>query len=194
MTSCAPSPLPLGFADLAALLPDSLFAIGYASDQNFTGAPVPGYELPRAWLREEPANALVSAAASLRARGLRLIVYDAYRPLRATRHLATWAREHDPRLLSGFLSETSRHSKGLSVDLGLVSGDGVVLDMGGPWDSFDERATTANASGAALVRRMCLREALMAAGFDDYQREWWHFEWLGHERFDFCDVPYGVVP
>ena len=192
MSTSLPNAPPDGFVDLVGFIPEARLAIGYHGSDNFTGAMVPGYELPGAWLREQAARELLVAAHSFRAEGLGMVIYDAYRPMRATRALADWCRRHNPDLLNGYISERSRHSKGVSIDLGLYQLDsGDELDMGCPWDSFEDRAHTKNAEGAVLANRMRLRETMMAGGWDDYRREWWHFERLGHEHFDFVDVPYG---
>lgn len=59
--------------------------VRYADRNNFTGAPLPGYEAPRVLLRREPVLALVRVQARLRTGGLGLLVFDGYRPVRATR-------------------------------------------------------------------------------------------------------------
>src|SRR3954465_5583941 len=56
----------------------------YAGSNNFTGAPLPGYEAPRALLRREAARALVRVQARLRTGDLGLLIFDGYRPVRAT--------------------------------------------------------------------------------------------------------------
>ncbi len=63
----------------------------YATANNFTGAPLPGYEAPRALLRREAAAALGRVQARLRADGLGLRIFDAYRPVRATIAMVDWA-------------------------------------------------------------------------------------------------------
>ncbi len=186
-----PASPPPGFADLGAAIPDARLRIGYATPDNFTGAVVPGYEVAGAWLREQALAELLPVVSRFRDDGLGVVIYDAFRPWRATVALAQWCRSHRPELLDGYVSERSRHSKGLSIDLGLYRLDtGVELDMGCPWDTFDDRAHTQNAGGAVLANRLYLREHMMARGWDDYRREWWHFERLGHEAYDFVDVGY----
>src|SRR3546814_3818923 len=48
----------------------------YAGPDNFTGAPLPGYEANRAFLRREAAAALARVQAALRPAGLGLKVFD----------------------------------------------------------------------------------------------------------------------
>src|SRR5215213_2323200 len=42
----------------------------YAGSNNFTGAPLPGYDAPRAWLRKEAAQTLTRVQRRLRTKGL----------------------------------------------------------------------------------------------------------------------------
>ncbi len=63
----------------------------YFTANNFTGAPLPGYEANRAFLRREAAAALARVQARLRERDLGLLIYDAYRPFRATTAMVDWA-------------------------------------------------------------------------------------------------------
>src|SRR5437764_13849744 len=48
----------------------------YATSNNFTEAPLPGYEADRAFLRPAAATALLSAERSLRRRGYTIVVLD----------------------------------------------------------------------------------------------------------------------
>ena len=75
---------PEGFTDLRSIAGLS-FEIGYHREDNFTGARVPGYDAPGAWLLDAAARAVKVALADLAREDLGLIVYDAYRPLRACR-------------------------------------------------------------------------------------------------------------
>jgi D-alanyl-D-alanine dipeptidase len=94
----------------------------YATADNFTGAPLPGYEAQRALLLPEVATALGRVQARLRRNGMGLRVFDAYRPLRATRAMANWAQRAGRRELfnSGFIGRRSQHNLGVAVDVTLV--------------------------------------------------------------------------
>jgi D-alanyl-D-alanine dipeptidase len=150
----------------------------YAGSNNFTGAPLPGYEAPRALLRREAALALVRVQARLRTGGLGLLVFDGYRPVRASRAMVTWAERAGRRdlLQDGYIARRSRHNQGVAVDLTLVDPlSGTQLDMGTPYDTFTEAAHTANASGRVLRYRQILVRAMESEGFSNYNKEWWHF-------------------
>jgi D-alanyl-D-alanine dipeptidase len=94
----------------------------YATANNFTGAPLPGYEAQRALLLPEVATALGRVQARLRREGVGLRIFDAYRPVRATRAMANWAERTGRRELfeSGFIGQRSQHNLGVAVDVTLV--------------------------------------------------------------------------
>lgn len=161
----------------------------YADSNNFTGAPLPGYEAPRALLRREAAVALSRVQARLRTGDLGLLVFDGYRPVRATLAMVKWA-EHGGRrdlLDDGYIARRSRHNQGVAVDLTLIDlVSGTQLDMGTPFDTFSEAAHTANATGRVLRYRQILVRAMESEGFSNYEKEWWHFSYQipGARPFD----------
>ena len=150
----------------------------YHTADNFTGAPLPGYEANRAFLRREAAEALARVQRRLAERDLGLRIYDAYRPFRATTAMVEWTeRTGRTHLLDdGYIARRSRHNMGVAVDLTLVFlPTDAVLEMGTPYDTFSEAAHTANAEGEIRRNRQTLVEAMAAEGFENYDMEWWHF-------------------
>ena len=183
---------PDGFVDLRAI-PGLEFDIRYASADNFTGAPLPGYALPGAWLRAPAVAALVRAQALLAAQGYGLRVFDAYRPERASRAMVAWTvATHQQHLVAdGYIAARSLHNRGVAIDLTLTH-NGVAVDMGTEFDVFDASSHTRNAAGPALENRLRLAAAMTAAGFTAYPTEWWHFQLPG--EFAPIDVPYDPAP
>jgi len=183
---------PDGFVDLRAALPGACFTAGYAAADNFTGAPLPGYAAAGAWLLKAPAEALGRVQAGL-GEGVVLLIFDAYRPRRASEAMLAWARRTgQTRLIKdGYVASRSNHNHGHTVDLGLArAGTCEPVDMGTAWDTLDERSHTMNATGAARANRLTLQTAMRAQGFNSYEREWWHFNYaLAGTRPR--DVPYG---
>ena len=153
----------------------------YATANNFTGAPLPGYEGKRALLRREAASALGRVQARLRSQGLGLRVFDAYRPVRASRAMVDWAERTGKRglLESGYIAERSRHNSGGSVDLTLVDlATDAEVSMGSSFDNLtDAGAQTADTSREALRARQILVEAMKSEGFSPYGGAWWHFNY-----------------
>jgi zinc D-Ala-D-Ala dipeptidase len=109
--------------------------IRYATHDNFTGHPLPGYGAPECVLRREAAEALKRVQADLVRQNLGLKVYDCYRPIRASRAMVAWAHDgnddaatrrfypalHKRSLFAlGFIAARSRHSTGTAIDLTLV--------------------------------------------------------------------------
>lgn len=156
--------------------------VRYATRNNFTGAVLPGYERPLAMLRPEAARALVRVHQSLRPRGLGLKVFDGYRPVRATLGMVDWAERTNNEwvLEQGYVARQSGHNRGGTVDLTLVRlANGREVEMGTPYDTFNEAAHTANASGQVAENRRILLDAMRAEGFSNYAKEWWHFSFSG---------------
>jgi D-alanyl-D-alanine dipeptidase len=152
----------------------------YAGANNFTGARLPGYDASRALLRREVATALARVQARLRTGGLGLLVFDGYRPIRATLAMVDWAQGtgRADLLDDGYIARRSRHNQGVAVDLTLVDpASGTQLDMGTPFDTFSEAAHTANAAGRVLRYRQILVRAMESEGFTNYEKEWWHFSY-----------------
>lgn len=181
-----PAIAPAGVADtlLADLrLGDSTIVIDarYATSNNFTGAPLPGYGPNRIYLRREAATALARAQRRLASGGMGLKVFDGYRPVRATLAMVEWARRTGQMHLidDGYIASRSRHNLGLAVDLTLVdwSVEGREVDMGTPYDTFSAQAHWANATGRTLRYRQLLRQVMEAEGFRQYDLEWWHYSY-----------------
>jgi zinc D-Ala-D-Ala dipeptidase len=152
----------------------------YATANNFTGAPLPGYEAPRALLRREVAAAIGRVQTRLRSGGLGLRIFDAYRPVRATLAMVDWAERTGQRVLldSGYIARRSRHNLGVAVDLTLVDlVTGTEVPMGTAFDDFTPAAHTANATGRVLRYRQILVRMMESEGFTNYDKEWWHFSY-----------------
>jgi D-alanyl-D-alanine dipeptidase len=182
--------------------------IRYASDDNFVGAPIDGYERPLCLLTPEAAAALVRANEIVSEIGYRLVVFDCYRPQRAVDHFVRWSyypmdqkkkAEYYPNVDKrtlfelGYIASRSGHSRGSTADVGLtVVGDSgssrkvEQLDMGTPFDYFDTISHTdsPDISGQQRQNRMILVETMKSAGFRNYRKEWWHFTLIGEPYTD----------
>jgi D-alanyl-D-alanine dipeptidase len=134
-TPAAAGKLPPGFVYLRDVKPSILQDMRYASSDNFTGRPLPGYDAAECVLRRDVAQALARVQAELLLQNLTLKTYDCYRPVRAVRAFVRWAYDRKPPGASkrffpgydkrtlfnrGFIAAHSRHSTGTAVDLTLV--------------------------------------------------------------------------
>jgi D-alanyl-D-alanine dipeptidase len=202
--SASEEPPPL--VDAASLAPGLRVDLRYATADNFVGAPIDGYEVARCLLSEPAARALAAVQADLAVGGLGLVVFDCYRSQRAVDHFVRWSREpadpaaalrHHPRVpkdalfAAGYIAARSGHSRGSTVDVGLVRG-GERLDFGTPFDFFDplSHVDATGLSDSARTNRARLRAAMQRRGFRPYPAEWWHFTLAGEpwpERY--FDVP-----
>jgi zinc D-Ala-D-Ala dipeptidase len=177
--------------DVRAVDPTIAVDVRYATPNNFTGAPLPGYEANRVFLHREAAAALGRVQARLRTGGLGLRVFDGYRPVRATRAMVDWAERTGRRALldSGYIARRSRHNLGVAVDLTLVDLEtGTEVPMGTPYDTFAPEAHTANARGRVLRYRQILVRVMESEGFTNYDKEWWHYSYPVEEAVAFDRV------
>lgn len=185
-----------GFVDLSELDESIRVDTRYATADNFTGAPLPGYFPGAAWLTSDAANALVKVQADLEAEGLGLLVFDAYRPLRATKAMVRWAETTGKTKLldDGYIARASNHNRGNTVDLTLVDRKtGKELDMGTAWDTFSTESHYAAAKGEAMANRKRLRVAMVKRGFEPYGKEWWHFSFVSEPLPPPRDEPYATT-
>lgn len=184
---------PAGFVDLKKRIPSIRLDIRYATSNNFTGAPLPGYGAPGAWMLRQAADALARVQDHLDRRGLGLLVYDAYRPYRATAAMVAWALRVHPgkRLVGPYIARRSKHNMAVAVDLTLARRKTRrTVDMGSAYDATGRRAHTYGVKGRALRNRLILKRAMERFGFTTYRLEWWHFH-LSVPQARIRDVPYG---
>lgn len=172
--------------DLQELIADLVVDMPYATPHNFTGETL--YSANRALLVEPAAHALASAAALLSAQGYRLKIWDAYRPLSVQRKL--WQKKPDRNFVAH--PETgSRHNRGASVDLTLLTIDGKEVAMPSCYDEFGEKARAVNPDLPEPVKThlQILQHAMQTSGFELLSSEWWHFDFPGWKSFPLLDIP-----
>ena len=179
---------PPDLVDVARLVPDAVLDLRYATADNFMGRPL--YPEARCLLLRPTAERLARAAARLRPRGYRLLLWDCYRPLAVQWEM--WRTVPRP----GYVADPARgshHNRGAAVDLSLAGADGRPVEMPTPFDAFGPRAradATDGISAAALRHRRLLREAMEAEGFLVNPREWWHFAARDAWSQPLLDVPF----
>jgi len=154
--------------------------IAYATSRNFTGAPI--YRRAVALLNPDAAAALKRAIALARPLGLRLKIFDAFRPAEAQWKM--WNHTPDPEFLAD-PRRGSPHSRGAAVDMTLIDGSGAELEMGTPFDAFQKQSHHAatDISETAQRNRFLLLGLMTAAGWDFYRNEWWHYQLFDARRY-----------
>lgn len=197
--------MPAEFCYLDEVAPAVRADLKYAGYDNFVGRPIDGYQGHRPLLRKDAARALARVQAALEKQGYGLLVWDAYRPARAMRDFRAWSRTADDHTKAEFypnitkqgiydgryIGNTSEHSWGIAVDLTLISlATGEPVDMGGRHDLLDVSSATYSplVSATARANRRRLHDAMRAAGFENYSKEWWHYRLSNSQpwyRYDF---------
>jgi D-alanyl-D-alanine dipeptidase len=159
--------------------------IRYATRDNFTGAVL--YPVARCKLRRAVVEKLVKAAASLRKKDRRLLLWDCYRPLSIQKVL--WKKVPDPRYVAD-PAVGSRHNRGAAVDLAVVDRDGKPVVLPTKFDEFTEAAHRDRAlAGKQGVEAKRLSDAMTAAGFVPMPTEWWHFDASDAGNYVLSDEP-----
>lgn len=183
---------PASFVDASLVVPALAVEMRYFGENNFVGQRVDGYERPVCLLTREAAAALAAVARDLQPQGLRLKVFDCYRPARAVAHFLRWAnaardlktkRDFYPELekrqlfSEGYIAAHSGHSRGSTVDLTLIGESGAEVDMGTRFDFLSPRsaASSNKVSPQAQKNRALLASVMSRRGFRPYGKEWWHF-------------------
>ena len=130
--------LPDGFVYLRQVAPEIAQDMRYHGHYNFIGRPIDGYLAAECILTRPAALALKAVQREVSTAGLRVKVFDCYRPARAVRHFVRWSRDqHDQRMKLafyprvdkadffrlGYVAERSGHSRGSTVDLTLEPRD-----------------------------------------------------------------------
>ena len=183
--NAGPREKPTDFVDVTAVVPDAVLDIRYATEDNFTGKAV--YPVARCKLRRSVANRLAKAAALLRKKDRRLLVWDCYRPKSIQE--AFWKLVPDERYVAN-PKTGSRHSRGAAVDVGLVDKDGKPVTLPTKFDDFSEAAHRTRAlKGDAGAEARTLEAAMKKAGFVGMPTEWWHFDAPDAQKFSLSDEP-----
>jgi D-alanyl-D-alanine dipeptidase len=192
MALLAMTALPLAdpLIDLQTLIPDAVLDIRYATKDNLTGRPL--YPFAAAFLRRSAAEKLAKAADGLRAKGLRLVIYDAYRPLTAQK--ALWAAKPDARFVAN-PAKGSSHNRAGAVDAALADASGKALPMPSAFDDFGPLSRHGAPGVPPEARRNAetLKDALEAAGFVSLSDEWWHYRDRDALEWPLLDIPFEQV-
>lgn len=159
----------------------------YSVSDNFMGKDMYA-GLKSAYLQREAAEKLVLAHKYLKTvfPHYSLVVLDASRPVSIQEKMwneTTLSSSERSHYLAS-PSVGSLHSYGAAVDVTIADGNGKYLDMGIPFDAFDELSYTIHEktyekegklSPQQLANRQLLRMVMKKAGYSPIETEWWHF-------------------
>lgn len=165
---------------------DVIIDMMYARADNFTGQVI--YQHGLCFLHPAAEACLRKAIAGAKGFGFKLKIFDAYRPQQA--HEALWAFMPDARYVAD-PARGSNHTRGVAVDLTLLDGTDLELDMGTPVDTMTPASHHFYAAlpAAILVNRMRLLTIMLEAGFVHHPNEWWHYQLPDAMRFALLDSP-----
>lgn len=181
------------FVYLDEAIPGIRWDAKYATWDNFMGVPVNGYNVNRVVGTVEMATALKRVHKQAKEKGLGLLLWDGYRPVRAVAHFMEWTKKEEEdsekekyypninkreMVEDGYIAEYSGHSRGSTIDLTLYDlKSQKMLNMGGGFDYMDE---SSHYNSDAITEeeqqnRQILRELMEEGGFVPYENEWWHY-------------------
>jgi D-alanyl-D-alanine dipeptidase len=164
---------------------DILVDLKYATTDNFTGMAL--YEgFNGAYFQPDVAGMLAESHRYLKTlhTGLRLLVYDAARPLSVQRKMWEQVKDTPYHRYVAHPDRLSLHNFGAAVDITIADTTGQPLDMGTPFDYFGRAAGISNEpelmtlgilNRQQIQNRQLLRQVMQHAGFRSISGEWWHF-------------------
>jgi D-alanyl-D-alanine dipeptidase len=176
-----------GLVNISEFDPDIRVVLLYNTDKNFLGKSF--YKgLDQCYLHCDVATKLNHAQKLLKQEHpfYNLIVFDATRPSHIQKMMwdSLKMKPADKYNYVARPDELSLHNFGAAVDVGIINENGVLLDMGTPFDFFGELAQpkmenemfyAGKLSKDAYKNRLKLREIMKKAGFNPITSEWWHF-------------------
>jgi D-alanyl-D-alanine dipeptidase len=175
--------------DLEKFIPGIVLEIRYATTNNFTKEKV--YNLAKAYARRPVAEALKKAQADFKKLGYGIKIYDAYRPYSATVKFYELMKGDTTNVANPY--KGSRHNRGCALDMTLVDlKTGKDLRMPTDHDAMQKESWPTAPMSDPEIRRN--RETLISVmeknGFKVYVTEWWHFDFVGWERFEVMGIDF----
>lgn len=149
-----------------------LLDLRYATENNIVGKRI--YHMDRCFLHQDALAFLERSVILAQKQGLKIKIFDAYRP--AYVQEALWEHAPNPDYVTP-PSKGSHHTRGVAIDLTLVR-EGKELDMGTPFDDLTSLShhDSLDISAEVAANRYLLLGIMMSAGWDFYQNEWWHYQ------------------
>lgn len=162
--------------------------IRYATANNFTGEKI--YTLAKAYARRPVAEALRKAQAEFQRNGVGIIIFDAYRPYKAT---VKFYEVYGDTTYVASPYRGSRHNRGCAIDMSLFEiKTGKELKMPTEYDSFKKEAwpTSPVKDTEARKNRALIISVMEKYGFKVNASEWWHFDFKGYQQYEVMDIDF----
>ncbi|MBU6338686.1 MAG: D-alanyl-D-alanine dipeptidase [Rickettsiales bacterium] len=173
-----------------------LLDLRYATTNNVCGHKL--YAESVCYLHQDAADLLRKAVFIAKKQGLKLKIFDGFRPIEVQRYMFNKFPSDDPH--GGFISNPKDgaipHCRGVAIDLTLVNIiDGKELDMGCDFDEFSSLAyhNCREISSLAAKNRLTLLNIMTEAGFDFYSKEWWHYQLFKPREYKVIETPQEMI-
>lgn len=160
------------FVNLKDYSQDFLFDMKYATSDNFLKSKV--YDCAACFLRLKTVTALVKVNKKFMKKGLRIKIFDCYRPLDIQKKM--WKIVSNPKYVANPV-KGSVHNRGGAVDITLVDTTGKELNMGTSFDFFGIEASHNYPDVSLEVKknRILIKTLMTSNGFNSFDSEWWHY-------------------
>jgi zinc D-Ala-D-Ala dipeptidase len=177
--------------DITKTMPSIQLDLRYNTKNNFTRTKL-YKKATTTYLRKDAANALQKVQHQLQKSGLRLKIFDAYRPYAAT--VLMWDLIKDERYVANPKSG-SNHNRGLAIDLTVIDVNGNELPMGTGFDNFTDTAHHSFTSLPAYImhNRKLLKTTMEQYGFKALETEWWHFSYINSGTTAVYDLSFKLL-
>jgi len=175
--------------DLKKFIPDIILDIRYATKNNFTGEKV--YNLAKAYARKPVAEALKKAQADFNQLGYGIKIFDGYRPYSATVKFYEIMKGDTTYVANPY--KGSRHNRGCALDMTLIDlKTKQELKMPSGYDAPIKESWPSTPVADPVVRknRDTLISVMEKNGFKVYVTEWWHFDFVGWEKFEVMNIDF----
>ncbi len=140
-----------------------------------------------AYLRVEMKEKFEKAIELAAQKGLRFKIFDSLRPLKVQQYMYD---EFPGDFVSDPKTGSIPHCRGVALDLTLIDVNGEELDMGSDFDEFSELAyhSFTDLSEEILENRKLLLEIMTKAGWDFFDKEWWHYQEFNAREFGIVEA------
>lgn len=174
--------------NLEKFMPGVKLDIRYATPNNFTKEKI--YNLSRAYARKPVAESLKKAQEEFKKHGVGIKIFDAYRPYAAT---VKFYEVYKDTTYVASPYRGSRHNRGCAIDMTIFDlKTGEDLPMPTEYDSFKKEAWPRTPVSDPIIKknRDLIITVMEKHGFKVNGSEWWHFDFIGWQKFDVMDISF----
>lgn len=146
------------------------------------------YKKAQCFLHEEAATKLKKAVLIAKKINKKLKIFDCYRPALIQKFMFEQfpGQNGQDSIFSHPETGSVPHCRGIAIDLTLTNLDGQEVDMGSDFDDLTYLAhhDYDNISAQIKENRLQLLGIMTEAGFDFYDKEWWHYQLFKPRTYD----------